>query len=75
MAGKQEKGVISKIARRNAVHLIAFGFIAGRMKCQGVTFGQATDEFIQHFALNELNAESLEREARRMVVEYMTEGL
>lgn len=61
--------------RRNAIHLIAFGFVAGRMKCQGVPFTQATDEFLQHFGLTEQNQESLEREIRRMVVEYMSEGL
>lgn len=64
----------ARIVRRNAIHLIAFGFVAGRMKCQEISFTQATDEFLKHFGLN-LNAESLERELRRMTVEYLQEGL
>lgn len=66
---------IPKILRRNAIHQIAFGFIAGRMKCSGITFCQATEEFLQHFGLHETNPESLEREVRRMIIEYLNEGL
>lgn len=65
----------ARIVRRNAIHLIAFGFVAGRMKCPDVSFTQATDEFLKHFGLHDNNAESLERELRRMTVEYMQEGL
>ena len=72
----ERTGVVTRIARRNALHLISFGFVAGRMKCTGIPFQDAVGEFIEHFGLgNEINPESMEREIRRMTVEYMNEGV
>jgi len=75
MGVKQTDGLMTKIVRRNAMHMIAFGFAAGRMKCPGTTFAQSIEEFVHHFGLKETNTESLEREVRRMIVEYLREGL
>lgn len=75
MSVKQKAGLATKVVRRNAVHLMAFGFIAGRMKCTGVSFTEATGDFLHHFGLQEFNPETLEREMRRMTVEYLKEGI
>lgn len=72
----ERAGVVTRIARRNALHLLSFGFVAGRMKCTGVPFQRAVADFIEHFGLfDEINPESIEREIRRMTVEYMQEGI
>jgi len=68
---------ISKLLRRDGLKLIAFGFVAGRTKCQDVSFPTAVDDFKSHFGLNEADipTDSLLREIHRMTLEYLTEGV
>ena len=68
---------ISKLLRRDGLKLIAFGFVAGRTKCQDVSFPAAVDEFKNHFGLNEADipTDSLLREVYRMTEDYLVEGV
>lgn len=72
---KQKSGIASKVVRRSAIHLLSFGYVAGRMKSNNISFQDAIGEFLAHFDLDEINPESLEREMRRMTVEYLQEGI
>lgn len=71
---KAKTGV--KIIRRNAMELMAFGYAAGRQNCGEQNFDDSARAFVRHFNLeDEVNPESLARQMRRMICEYLQEGI
>lgn len=76
MGVKQKSAKGSKIIRRNALQLLAFGFATGRQGCGEVSFEDSAREFVKHFGLSgEINPESLARQLRRMGFDYFQEGV
>lgn len=72
----EEKIGLSAVLRRGSVSLILFGYVAASLKC-GMGWGEAIEDGLQHFGLTEsdINPETIERELRRMTVDYMREGV
>jgi len=76
-AERRGGGVIPKLLRRHGLHLMSFGFIAGYKKNTNATWDEAATEFKRHFGLSDedITNEAIIREAQRMTVEYLNEGL
>ena len=72
----EEKVGLSSVLRRGPVNLIAFGYVASATKC-GLGWDAAINDFLTHFSLNEtdIDPETIRREMRRMVFDYMHEGV
>lgn len=74
MKVKQKTG--SKIIRRNAIDLMAFGYATGRQNCGEQSLEDSARAFIRHFNLEEdVRPASLARQIRRMIFDYFQEGI
>ena len=79
MAETAEKVVdISRVIRRQGLHILAFGFIAGYKKQRpDLPMIEAVKQFQLHFNVKDSDwqAESIIREIHRMTVEYLADGV
>lgn len=68
---------ISKVLRRQALHIMAFGFVAGYRKQNDKPMIEAVRQFQLHFNIKEddWQADSIIREIHRMTVEYLADGV
>ncbi len=72
----EEKCGLTPVLRRGPVNLIAFGYVAMAAKC-GMSWNESISDFLKHFNLEEsdIDPETIRREMRRMVFDYMHEGI
>lgn len=69
---------VSKVLRRQGLHLLVFGFVAGFKRQQpNMPMVEAVRQFKQHFGIHDEDwqDESIIKEIHRMTIEYIAEGV
>lgn len=74
---KQKTTTGGRIIRSSGMHLLAFGFAVGRQQCGAdVSLEDSARQFVEHFGLREeVKPSSLARQLRRMLHDYLIEGI
>lgn len=68
---------ISRVLRRNSLQIMAFGYVAGRSKCENIPWPDAIEEFKRHFNLDEsdVSTDTLVRNLYRMTEDFIMDGV